>query len=356
MRAFVDNDEVERVKKNLETTPTISEALGEDWINNNIPNKEERSEKHVMFWMFLDESKCKKMEDWLSTLKTTLSGAKFLKVVNSLKEKKRENEFYSFVTEIEVLSYYKKQENDSFEVEFEPHIPSKTKVGDIKLSFDSTQVFLEITRLFLSKEEEETNRIIRTISGKIDAIENNPFVITFGIMESFSEADIEPLVELVHQKIIEERDTFTGEPFTTDFDEKAWFKFHKKLENKKGYVGGTIFPVIRVRSAGRLKNKVLDEVEQLPENQFNVIVLDISHYFADFDDVEDALAGQSAVKIDLKTMEATQFRHANGIMQMDRGRMVGAIIAFKGFDYEHRKKYVNLSAERPFTDELISKI
>jgi hypothetical protein len=356
MRAFVDDDEIERVKKNLETAPTISEALGEDWINNNILNKEERSEKHVMFWMFLDESKCKKMEDWLSTLKTTLSGAKFLKVVNSLKEKKREKEFYSFVPEIEVLSYYKKQENDSFKVEFEPDIPGKTKVGDVKLYFDSTQVFLEITRLFSSKEEEEINRIIQATSGKINAIEDNPFVITFGITESFSEADIEPLVDLVHQKIIEQRDAFAGESFTADFGEKAWFKFLKKLENKKGYVGGTIFSVITIKSAGRLKNKVLDEVEQLPENQFNVIVLDISHYFSDFDDVEDAFAGQVAVKIDIKTMEATPFRHANGIMQMGRGKKVGVIIAFKGFDYEHRKKYVNLSAERPFTDDIMSKI
>lgn len=78
--------------KNLESIPTISEALGEDWINNRILNKEERSEKHVIFSMFLDESKCRKMEELLSTLKTTLSGAKFLKVVNSLEEKKREKE------------------------------------------------------------------------------------------------------------------------------------------------------------------------------------------------------------------------------------------------------------------------
>lgn len=50
------------------------------------------SEKHVIFWMFLDESKCRKIEEWLSTLKTTLSSAKFLKVANSLEEKKREKE------------------------------------------------------------------------------------------------------------------------------------------------------------------------------------------------------------------------------------------------------------------------
>jgi hypothetical protein len=111
-----------------------------------------------------------------------------------------------------------------------------------------------------------------------------------------------------------------------------------------------------IESAARLKNKILDEIEQLPENQFNVIVLDISHYFADFDDVEDAFAGQLGLRIDLKTMETTPFRHANGIVQMDKGKKVGVIIAFKGFDYENRRKYVNPSAERSFTDGMLSQI
>jgi ribosomal protein L30E len=159
MKTFVYDDEIERVKKSLEAAPTISQAFGKDWINNNLLNKEERSKKHAMFWMVLDEKRCKKMEDWLLTLKTKLQDAKFTKVVNLIKEKKQEIEFYSFVAEIEVLSYYKRNENDNYKVEFEPHIPKTTKVGDIEITFDSTQVFLEITRLFSSEEEEKIDKI-----------------------------------------------------------------------------------------------------------------------------------------------------------------------------------------------------
>jgi hypothetical protein len=41
---------------------------------------------------------------------------------------------------------------------------------------------------------------------------------------------------------------------------------------------------------------------------------------------------------------------------MDKGKKVGVIIAFKGFDYENRRKYVNLSAEHPFTDDMLSQV
>jgi hypothetical protein len=359
MRAFVYDDEIERVKKSLEAAPTISEALGKDWINNNLLNKEERLKKHAMFWMFLDESRCRKMEDWLLTLKTTLHDAKFTKIVNLMKEKKQEIEFYSFVAEIEVLSYYKKNEKNNYKVEFEPNIPGTTKVGDIKISYDSTEVFLEITRIFSSEEEQKFDKIKETIRESIDEIDGNPFVITFGITDRFSSADIKQFVQLVNQKITEQRDTFkesTGEPFTVDFDEKGWFKFHKKLEHKRGYVGGMLPPVLMIDSAARLKNKILDETEQLAEKQFNLIILDISYHFADFEDVEDAFAGQLGLRIDLKTMEGTPFRHANGIVQVDKGKKVGAIIAFKGFDYENRRKYVNLSAECLFTDDMLSQV
>ena len=101
---------------------------------------------------------------------------------------------------------------------------------------------------------------------------------------------------------------------------------------------------------------MLGEIEQLPEDHFNAIVLDISHHFTDFDDVEDAFAGQLGLMVDRKTMEGTPFRSANGIVHMDEGKQVGMVLAFNGFDYENRRKYVNLSAKLPFTDEMISRI
>ena len=358
MKIFVDETEIEIVRKRLETDSIFSKFFGEEWIKENFLNQEERSKKHMMFWVVLEEIKYQKMEDWLSTLKRTLPETKFVKIVNTLKEKRGKNKFYSFIPEIEVLAYYLKQENDNFKVEFEPKIPGKTKVGDIKLMFDSNQIFLEITRLFASEKEERINAIMETIHKKIDEIEDNPFLISFKIEERFVETDIGPFVSFVKQKIPElrgELEKSTAKSIKMIFENRAWFMVHKEI-GKKGHVSGAMSPVMMLETGGRLKHKILDKIEQLPDNHLNVIVLDISHHFAHFEDITDAFGGQEGLKIDVKTMEATPFRHANGVVQVDDGRKVSVIIGFKGFDYEHRKKYVNLSAENPFTDELLSQI
>jgi hypothetical protein len=359
MRVFVDEAEIRRVKESLESTPIIVEALGNHWIINNLLNKEERTKKHTIFWLLLDDTKRQKMANWLSVLKSSLPEPKFNKIINSLREKRSEKEFYSFIPEVEVLAYYGNKGNEGIEVEYEPNIPGKTNIGDIKLTLNSTQIFLEITRLFESKDEERINGLIQTLVKQIDDISNNPFIITLGTKEAFCEADLEPCIKLVHDEIIKNKDTLEileGKPYTVNFGSKAWFKFHKKIHHKKGYVGGILTPVIEIRSAGRLKNKILDELEQLPENQLNIVVLDISHHFADFDDVEDAFAGQLGLVINRETGEGTPIRSTNGVMHLDDGRQIGVIIAFKGFNYEQRRKYTNLSATIPFTDEILSMV
>jgi len=357
MKAFVDDAEIETVKKSLEASPEIAEALGKDWIDENFLKKEERTKRHPKFWIFLDQSKSKMIEDWLSTLKTRLPRTKFTKNVNSLKGKRGENEFYSYIPEIEVFSYYKKQENGNFKVEFEPPIPGKTRIGDVKLTIGSIPVFLEVTRLFSSAEEERISNIIGAVHQKIDALEGNPFLISFGLEEHFQETDIDPFVRFVSHKIYELRDVSEEsdiKPIQVTFENKAWLIFLKDVV-RHGHVVGDMTPVMRIESAGGLKNKALEEVKQLPDDQFSVIVLDISHIFAHFDDVEDMFAGQIGVKIDITTTEATPFRHANGFVEMNQGKTVGAVIAFKRFDHENRKKYVNLSAKHPFTNDMVSK-
>jgi hypothetical protein len=92
----------------------------------------------------------------------------------------------------------------------------------------------------------------------------------------------------------------------------------------------------------------------LPDNQLNVVVLDISHHFAHHEDVEDAFAGQEGVRINVETGEVTPYRNANGIIHIDECRQIGLIIGFKGFDYENRRKYVNPSAIVPFNDDMLS--
>ena len=94
----------------------------------------------------------------------------------------------------------------------------------------------------------------------------------------------------------------------------------------------------------------------MPDGTLNAVAVDISYHFADFGHAKQALDGQLGYLINLKTSEGSYFRHANGIVHMDEGRQMGVLIAFKSFNYEQRRKYANLSATVPFTDELLSMI
>jgi hypothetical protein len=210
------------------------------------------------------------------------------------------------------------------------------------------------------QREKKKDDLLHLLGSRIDQIADNPFCITIGIDDDFTENDVTPFVELVQSQIntykhVQEIPAERIPRF--DYNSKGWFNFAMRAPNgKKGYTGGFSNTFANLETAGRLKGKIKDEIEQLPENELNVIVLDISHHFAHFDDIEDAFAGQEGVRINVNTGEATPFRYANGIIHIDEGRQVGLIIGFKEFDYENRRKYANLSAIRPFNDEILSKL
>jgi hypothetical protein len=354
----VRQEEIDNARKNLEAMPTTVEAFGKEWITANILNIEERVKKHELFWLLWYSYKSTKLESWLTILKASLPDPKFTKIINSLKEKAGENEFNSFLPEIEVLAYYASKKDSGVRVEYEPNIPEKDKVGDIKLSFGGNEVYLEITRLFSSEKEKKIDDLLHLLGSKIDQIADNPFYITIGIEETFTENDVTSFIEMIQSQIDKYKDIQeipSKKILEFAYNSKGSFNFVMRApDGKKGGFGGSLLRAMAINPAGRLKGKIKDEVEQLPDNKLNVIVLDISYYFAQFRDVEDAFAGQEGVRINLETGEATLYRNANGIIHIDEGRQVGLIIGFKGFDYENRRKYVNLSAIVPFNEEMLS--
>ena len=355
---LVLQEEIDNARKNLEVMPITAKALGNEWIMANILNIEERSKKHSIFWLLWYSDRSSKLESWLTVLKDSLPDTKFKKIINSLKEKGGEKEFGSFIPEIEVLAYYANKKDKGVSVEYEPNIPNKKNVGDIKLSFGGNEVYLEVTKLFSSEKEKKIDDLLHLLGSKIDEIVDNPFYISIGIEENFTENDVMPFVESVQSQVdkykhIQEIPADRIPKF--DYNSKGFFMILMRAPTgKKGHAGGFFTPAMELTTAGRLKGKIKDKVEQLPENQLNVVALDISHHFAHFDDIEDAFAGQEGVRINVGTGEVTPYRNANGIVHIDEGRQIGLIIGFKGFDYENRRKYVNLSAIVPFNNEMLA--
>lgn len=274
MKALVEEKEIEQVKACLETTPLLKGELGKNWIANNLLNAEKRETKHFLFWIFLEDWKIQKMEKWLKDLKTCIPESKYKKIINRLKEKRTEKDFKSLISEIEVLSYYS---NLGIKVDYEPRIPDKSNVGDIKLTINSNEIFLEVTRLFASIAEEARDSLVHSVVDAIEAIQENPFIISVDIEDGFSTYDVEPCLKLVCEEIEKNRhklepteDTPYVITYGSVYCPKATFTFLKKITKKKGYVGGSLLPFVKLNDAGRLKNKILGELRQLPDNRFNV--------------------------------------------------------------------------------------
>ncbi|MEM3551860.1 MAG: hypothetical protein QXV01_12315 [Candidatus Bathyarchaeia archaeon] len=345
MLELITDDEFERVKLNLNVCKVVTDSLGFDWIGRNLLQKIERDKVHALFWLFLDRDRCKKLDAWLEILKNNLPQTKFRGLINKIKNRSKEIEFYSLLSEIEVISYYV---NKGYDLVYEP------KQGDLKLILDNMEIFFEIARLFPSNEERRIDNLSKLVWSKLNSLDNNMYVIFFEITPAFSETDVESFINFASNVLAQEFEKF---PVKFDYNSgKASIVVSSKSEDGKGYVAGNFVGVIEIHTSSRLKNKILEEALQLPQNKPNIIVYNLTHYFASFSDIEDAFYGQLAVKIYRETMKVEPFRINNGVIHQKEGERISAVIAYKDFDYENRRKYSNPIAKYPLSQEIIAKI
>ncbi|MFW6122283.1 MAG: hypothetical protein ACOC80_15480, partial [Petrotogales bacterium] len=113
-------------------------------------------------------------------------------------------------------------------------------------------------------------------------------------------------------------------------------------KSKKGYSGAFITPFRKVEDAGRIKQKVLTKIDQLPSRGRNIVVVNLSNIMSDkFYDMDDAFLGQKTVFVNKATFEGTEGRHANGIVHHEKGKYISMIIAYVNNDYSTRRYYIN---------------
>lgn len=236
------------MKSHLSSLPQLVDILGSDWINRVLLIKTERKNAHALFWLLLDLMESQKLDAWLTILKFSLYFTKFQGIINTLKRMGGNVAFYSFLSEIEVLSHYMSKRDENFDVEYEPCR------GDIKITLNGSEVFLEIARLFSSENQERIDRLKEIVWEKLDYLENNKYVLSFGISAMFSESDVNPFVEFVSKKVTEEIKKFPSKRFVFD-NRKAWFKIIMVSPRDKGYVGSMLTSFERIESARRLKDR-----------------------------------------------------------------------------------------------------
>lgn len=346
MQKLTKEQEIEQVKSNLSECKTLVDAIDHDWINNQILQKMERVKVHNLFWLLLNKDRSQKLDSWLAVLKTALLQTKFQGLINKMKRKTGKIEFYSLLSEIEVVSYYAKKD---YIIEYEP------PHGDLKLVLNGSEVFLEIASLFSSQEEERISSLVNLVWNKLDNLNSNKYVISFRISPEFLESDVDSFIKFVSNIVTQEFEKFPSEKFTFNGG-KASITILFISPRERGYVGGSLMGVMRINSARRLKDKILDEISQLPKNQLNIVVYNITHLATEFDDIEDAFYGQSALRIYKETMKTEPIRKPNGVIHEKEGEQVSVIIAYKDFNYENRRIYPNPKAKIPITQEIVEKI
>jgi hypothetical protein len=346
MQKLTKEQEIEQVKSNLSKCRTLVDVIDQDWINNQILQKMERAKAHTLFWLLLNKNRSQKLDSWLAVLKATLPPTKFQGLINKMKRKTRKIEFYSLLSEIEVVSYYAKREHI---MEYEP------PHGDLKLILNGSEVFFEIARLFSSQEEERISSLVNLVWSKLDNLNSNKYVISFRISPEFSESDVNSFMKFVSNIVTQEFEKFPSEKCIYAGG-KASVTILFISPRERGYVGGSLIGATRINSARRLKDKILDEISQLPKNQLNTVVYNITHLATEFDDIEDAFYGQSALRIYKETMKTEPIRKSNGVIHKKEGEQISAIIAYEDFNYENRRIYPNPKAKIPITQEIVEKI
>jgi hypothetical protein len=238
------------------------------------------------------------------------------------------------VSEFETVSFYANKGR----VEYEP------PRGDLKLWLNEHEIYFEVAKLFSSKEEKRIMDLTQVVRCKIDDIMENKYVLSFRISIDFLASDVDPFVKHVSNIIANKYTTFPTERFPYR-GEIASVTVLAESVREKGYVGGSLFSIGNIDTAGRLKKKILDEANQLPDEGLNVVVYNIGLIGADFDDAEEAFLGQVVCKILINKRtgetQAQWVRLENGAIHEGSGKKISALVAYKDFRYESRRLFEN---------------
>jgi len=342
----IRKEEYDTVDRHLTLYPSISKYYDNEKILKQIFSTKMRYKQHPLFWHLLDYKNAEKLSKNLHILNQKCN--KFKRILKKLYQTDMFN-FKSTITEIDVLSYFFKKASKDFIIEYEPQIKGKSELPDAKIITDGNEFYLEIFTIFEDARIQNLGDIHQDIRMKVDSIENNPLLISYALEEGFKRENIDEFVAFIKSLIgtsnsIKHEDTFS---FEKDGGVIANVTFYAYEGIEKGFVSFMHSPILKMKDASRIKNKILDELEQLPSNEKNIVVVNLSNIHGDnFLDVEDAFLGKLFVIVDKDTLQGKEARKPNGIIHHSKGRDCSLIIAYNNHDFSTRRYYHNLSASK----------
>jgi len=343
----------EDIKKNLEEFPIIKELFGSDWIDSQFEIKSLK-ELHPFFKSFYNKDFLEKISPKLILIKNKTD--KIKRIIKKIKTNKDEDTIRSVLSEIEVLSFYYKKQNDDFKVEYEPILENLEKVPDIKLTIANKEYFAEIITILDDQYFREIGRIQNIIEDKINGLDDNPYGICFGTEADFVDEDIDDFIELI-KSIINGHDSinFAETYYYSKNGKVVGYFIIGKTTNGKGGVASKMVGGL-LNDAGRLKNKLLGEIKHFPEKVPIIIIVDLSYVIGDFLISDDVCGGQLVARIIPEASESFPATLNNSIFNHDKGKLISLVIGYRNHNYEDRVKYQNPNSPYPISDEAISQL
>ena len=291
--------EIEEIKKNLERFPDLEESLGKKWITSHL-TIEERPKKHPIFRRILNINVCQKITNNLQILKGKNQGI-FKIFINKLKKEKNEDNFCSLLSEIEVISYYLRKLSSDYKIEYAPKLKEINKKTDVRITKDKKVYNLEICTLLEDGYDRDFDKMNLRVAQIINSMKDNPHYIIVAYRRFLTEEEIVLFKEFIEKKIKNKNRFYGKKTFNFSLNggivaQVTFFNFNIH-ENAPGGFGGCLSPARGVNESGRIKKKILNKIEQLPENSLNIIVVDISDSGAEFRDAINAFFGEAYYKI-----------------------------------------------------------
>ena len=87
-----------------------------------------------------------------------------------------------------------------------------------------------------------------------------------------------------------------------------------------------------------MKNKILDKADQLQKDSLNVVIYNISRPLLPYERIESAFLGR------------------RGAIHKEKCNKISLLIAFKEFQYDSHRKYLNPNSTIKIPEEIVEKL
>lgn len=322
-------EEINSVANNIEKY-NLKSFLGKKKWFDSILKMDERNKKHPIFWLLTEEKASFKLYNQLDILKTKCKN--YDSII-----KKLGNEYESTMAEIEVISYFCENINSSL-IEYEPKFKNFDRKPDLKISYQKQNYFIEISLLDDDNESQKLENLSNNIRKRLreqNKVYNFIFEINPILENAFeNEENINEFIDGFISFISEKN----ANPSSYIYNKNG---FHCDITILKEPWGPVEYSGLRAPNMPRIKNKLLTKIqrEQLPNDEYNIIIIKLKDNFSTYSAFKEAIYGQD-------NLNKKEINKSLGLIDNPQSNNISAFIAFKR-DFVDGKVYSNPNANKP---------